>query len=48
MSAHTGRLGLVAPPRVLSLLRLAGLRQVIEIFDTAQDAIDYLADSAHA
>ena len=48
VSAHAGRLGLVTPPRVLTLLDLARLRKVFEIFDTVQDAIGYLVDSADA
>ena len=46
VNVHAGRLGLVTSPRVLTLLHLAGLDAVFEIFATAQDAIGYLADSA--
>ena len=43
--AHAGRLGLIAPPRVLRLLHLVGLDEVFQNFDTAQDGIGHLAGS---
>ena len=46
VNAHAGRLGLVTPPRVLTLLHLTGLDEVFQNFDTAQDAIGQLAGSA--
>ena len=47
VNAHAARLGLVTPPpRVLRLLHLAGLDQVFQNFDTAQDAIGQLTGSA--
>ena len=46
VTADAGRLGLVTPPRVLKLLHLAGLDTAFEIFDTVQDAISHLVDSA--
>ena len=46
VNAHAGRLGLVTLPRVLRLLHLAGLDQVFQNFDTAQDAIGQLTGSA--